>query len=445
MPKHRDTVCPVRKLNWEELDELLRPIDPALSDAFLAVKKSLGGHREAPPFYSVKYAYGSVIIGPEESTGSSRLLLKPCSNATTCPDCTELLDLCGEQLPLGIVLTRSAEVYLEFESSGQSAPFPPFVPLRILRPGDTFGVFELLDEIACSTKANRPRAQWKVSSGTRSLYISAPLGNEAIPRKVLKLLKDQNVGYKIWSKQPSHLKAKFDEDAWEFIKAVAAIGAADGGMKSGVEGWNCEILLIPVRWLHTIRASTSTMSAASRLFLHLYGVGWEQSLHLRQYPADLPQVSGILAAFPRKGQVQVWKDLQQGYIHRTLLHIEAIARGDLPGFTPVSSHNEGGPFTELIQYMKKSGLYDLVGLRDHFPYLLQAYQGLKGTVAPSNILYYSLHRPALLGPISHEEDKRATMITIHRGLNFLRDRKYPLGGLQGWKQLTSNEKWTEEL
>ncbi|MGA2086173.1 MAG: hypothetical protein ABSG60_11690, partial [Terracidiphilus sp.] len=300
--------CPVRKLTWDELDASLRSVNSVVADGFSEIRSSIRNKDKGTAFFSVRYEYGSVVIGPKVRGGDSQLLLKPCPSEVKCTNCDELLTACGDQLPLGIILTHNAEVYLDVDRVDHAVLYPPFVPLRILNPGDIFGIFEYLDEIACSSNIHRPKAQWRVSAGTRSLSISSPLSNQAIAKRVLALLKEKGIQDEAWSTQANVLSTRFDQDAWEFIKTVIRLVQTDRGTNKDENGWACEVLLIPVSWLHRMGSETQTRLAMVELLLSLYSAGWDQSLHLRQYHADLPLASGILAGFPNTNK-SVWQDL----------------------------------------------------------------------------------------------------------------------------------------
>jgi len=102
----------------------------------------------------------------------------PCADPA-CATCSALRADCSySHIPLAVVLGRSVEVFLDAPTSMDAAgDAAGAVPLRVLSEGDLFGVFETLHSLLGEGEARPP---WSVSSGSRSIWIIAPLGDRRI-------------------------------------------------------------------------------------------------------------------------------------------------------------------------------------------------------------------------------------------------------------------------
>ncbi|MHB1954391.1 MAG: hypothetical protein ACYCOU_11640, partial [Sulfobacillus sp.] len=383
--------CNVQKLTRNEILDKVASVNGPLVEALREFCKALKNTNQLLPVFSVRYGYVNVIVGPSTTGGASKLLLGKCNDHDGCSHCTDLLTECADRIPLGIVLTNTAEVYLEYDHVDGGTIYPESVPLRVLNKGDAFGIFELLDDIACSPNVDmhRTQAQWRVSSGVRSISISSPLGNQAIAEKLLHAMRENSIPNPTGITKPSLLSSRMDRDGWLFMKAVVALTQNYNKVTNDHSShWSSELLIIPASWLRGLLANSSLGKTASQFLLTLYQAGWKQSLHLRQYYSDLPHLAGALASYTG-GDKKLKQNLQLGYIHRTLLHIIAIARGDLPGFVPVSSGNQAGPFMEAVMYLKYAGFSNLPGLNGNFPFLLQPCQIDARSNSPETEIYYS--------------------------------------------------------
>ena len=111
--------------------------------------------------YELRYPYGALIVDKSQFRA-------PCGkDSQNCPDCSKVLrEASYSHIPLAAVVGGAAEVFLEESRNGTTMS----IPLRLLRAGDVFGVFESLEVDASKTKGRTP--QWRVSAGARP--VAAP-------------------------------------------------------------------------------------------------------------------------------------------------------------------------------------------------------------------------------------------------------------------------------
>jgi len=455
MPEQRHFI----RLTWDQAVKAVTGVGPRLGEALRELRAAVKRMKaeQMPSIYSVVYDYGSSIIGAESAENTCTTLVAPQHpNSVSCSQCDELLSECKGRLPIGIVLTNSAEVYLEYDVDAHGDLYPPFVPLRVLKPGDAFGVFEFLDEMVPRACPLAPNHQWRVSSGARSLFVSSPLRNEQIARKLIKLCTDRpneleqkapyrSKEYICQSGSETSVEAaeRFNRDNWQFLKAVLSAAKKDARFspKSSLE-WGCELLLISPSWLQRFAAHPQSMAPASQLIHLLKDMGWIQSDHLRRYHSDESELVGALSKLDTD-QRRLQKAFDAGYLHRTILHLLAIARGDLPGFVPVRPACEGGPFWAMLEYLSHSGLCSTPGLDGRLPLLLQPLQiDPPSCGAPGQVVYYSFETPSLLGPIKERGNSpRDFMNYLHKAFAVLKKQSFPLGELQNWQFVTTVREW----
>src|SRR5689334_19699186 len=106
--------------------------------------------RSADVFLEGTYSYGDAII-------ESGALVLP-SKSVRFPDASR---------PLAALLEGTAEVYIQ--PSTETEHTLTTIPLRVLRPGETFGVFEILDDL----EQRQGQAHSRTLAGARSVQVAA--------------------------------------------------------------------------------------------------------------------------------------------------------------------------------------------------------------------------------------------------------------------------------
>lgn len=313
--------------------------------------------------FIARYRYGQVIVRDGN-------FLSPCAaqGSGPCGACKTLSRAVAySHIPLAMVLENSAEVYLEYKDKGPLRT----APLRILRPGGLFGVFETLDALT-DGKKRRP-APWNVSAGARSVVLLGPVSNDELQKPLARAL----------DVTPSDLRwGEMKHDNWALVREIANLSHAD---------WYARLLLFPRNWLMSEGVGSRDLTN------YVFKVGWQQSRYLRESAAE-----EALFAASRKTRL---------HHYRTVLHLLSIARGDVPAFEPVVSDcGEAGPFYDTLGILR--GV-----ISDYTPIILQPCHLSK----PGSAGYYSVSRPSIPGPISDGHAHIDDLIQIWNEIQQLQD------------------------
>jgi hypothetical protein len=158
---------------------------------------------------------------------------------------------------------------------------------------------------------------------------------------------------------------------------------------SDVEPWQTDLLILPQRWLKQRMYENGGISPLAKdLLLELHRTGWEQSRNLRNHNVEQAQIAHLLGG-----------DAKFSYLARTIQHLIAVQRGDMPGFIPFSNALEAGPFRTVQELLWDKQLDATPGLKGRFPVILQpCHMGPSDGAAVTNFAYYSLTFPSLVGP-----------------------------------------------
>jgi hypothetical protein len=272
------------------------------------------------------------------------------------------------------------EVYLDYKSQHRTAP------LRLLRKGGLFGVFETLDAATDGKPTLCP--PWNVSAGARSVVIIAPVSNDDLLSPLARTLK-VNMDDIPWGEM------KYDN--WAFIRHLARLRKCD---------WHTYLLVFPRNWI------VGDGVKSKDLLNCVFKLGWQQSRYLRD--SAVQEAVGSPSRTTRL------------HYHQTMLHLLAVARGDVPAFEPVVSPRlEAGPFCDAINILGQV-------ITDYTPVILQPCHLSKA----GSVGYYSVSLPSIPGFISdghaHIDDMRKVWNELQRledpgRLDKAQTRRFTLG------------------
>lgn len=288
------TECIVERLGNDSLVDLVAPFVSDLSPAFL-----------------VRLPYGREIVQGGQ-------LQSPCQPASRCSSCSQLIKSAQNAsltIPLSLVLKQAVEVFLPIESAGLE--HAPSRPMRLLSPGEFFGVFETLDAQTGSPPTTPP---WGVTAGARSVTVLTSEMSEKMKKTLSRELHDSAL-----RGQSSALMHAMRRDGWELVRHLVR-----GSPTTGSPEWIAELLIFTGA---TARALQSH-PAGARALLNVAMIGWVQSRDLR----------GGLIQEERLAQNQHLNRAGISSADRLALggvlrQVVAIARGDLPGYSPVTSES----------------------------------------------------------------------------------------------------------
>ncbi|HKU76329.1 MAG TPA: hypothetical protein VJR02_20630 [Pyrinomonadaceae bacterium] len=349
----------IRRIEWKEIESHVKAVNRELWDALDPI---MNGHKRkgrSKHFILAEYSYGQLLV----DEGKFQL---PCSEACS-ETCKEIAsELKYSYIPLGLVLDKCVEVFVMREH-GYSRTGMRLVPLRVLSKGELFGVFETLDTISKIPNPTKP--QWSVSSGTRSVFIIAPLNNNELLTKI-----DKYLGYQV---PRGRVTDGYD---WEYIDHVAKAKSSD-------MNWRVQVLLFP-DW---INGEEVDLAPLKNVFSR---TGWHQIAPLRSYVIEEAEIARIYMDHAAKKLAGRTGEL---YYYFTVRHLLAISKGEMPAFQPVtSSESQGGPFLEFQEIISS------INVLNYYPVILQP-----GLLSESNTVgYYSVNQPSLLSPVPDKLPKK---------------------------------------
>jgi hypothetical protein len=332
--------CSTKQISWDEARGKL--------DGFpVAVRESLDPlfrKNESKKVFVTSYPYGELIV----ENGHFKTPCEP----SDCDECKSLVEATSySPVPLACILSGSAEVFVDSPAHEEGQHLSP---LKLLRRSELFGVFEILDYLLRSPGA---RAPWSVSSGARSIWIVAPLGDARLPQYLADIT-ETDID---WTEVDPH---------WKLV--------ADATRTR--HPWASEVLIFP----HSILKS---VPRSNQFFTFLLELGWQQSSRLRMAATEDTELMKSANQVLRRVKVP------QGelYHYRTIRHFQEMIDGVVPVFQSSNSNEEAGPFRAFSEELRKVS------------------RSMKSAVAPfvlqpghlekdGDLGYYSFRCPSIPGP-----------------------------------------------
>jgi len=251
--------------SWSDVSELVLDVAPAAHTILDKVAKRIG--KSNAVVFEVTIPYGGMILD------NGRFVYRDALGATASP---------WHELPLGLVVRGSAEVFLPAGTAGH--PFP----LRVLRSGEFFGVWEALMRVSGAVTADAP-APWSMTSGARTLYIVAPMDRLSFRGALAARMLESNDEHlaRLGSTLAADNQIRRQADrklspsmfAWELVRTLGA-----------EEAWSSTLLLFPDTWL--LRRENKVVL---ELLLFLQDLRWDQSELLREEGRLLMEIGGCCA------------------------------------------------------------------------------------------------------------------------------------------------------
>ncbi len=327
-------------LTWSDIANHVKKISPKLAEIIDEINPSKN-HK----FVKVNYGYGAHILHNGQ-------FMLPTAYQETAPlnhhklpsHINKLLDY--SSVPIGLVLENGIELYAERKHDT--------IPYRVLNTGSSFGVWETLDTHKKVTI--RQLYNWSISAGARSTFL-LPKVTDSSAHKRLK--KKFSIRY--------HAPTSLDEH-WHIFRQIVN--------KYPNKDWHVSILYFTKEWFENINSLRF-----SRLNHYLLQEAVEQ-----------------YSNWINKAKIEcLWDDFMEeiksqklstnhGLIN-TLLHLIAIANGDIPGYRPTGSEQLLLP-TQIIQ----EAYIDGYGLSKYMPTIMQPFML---PVTTNSVCYYSLQHPKI--------------------------------------------------
>lgn len=340
------------KTDFNSVKDLIEKANPLLAKAIETIPAA-----KQPPLILATYEYGDQII----------------KNSTTyLPDeCGQLLPLSDlkpshfakqllgySQIPVGIVINKTCEVYVEYPQQ--------IIPLNCIHSGSAFGLFESLAD-----KQVLPSA-WSVAAGSRSIFLLPSISDF----KYHSELKRQ---YGLSTQPPKHFKDQFHT----FKELVARTETK----------WQCQVVFLTKDWF---KNKTNDWLLFRNFLLEL---AWSQFHYLRDEHNQSFIWERLMAA------VSAEKIKPSPYQLETIKHLTAIHAGCYPGYMPAPGTSTLAPI-KLLQKL----YVDAYGLNQAPIFMVPQLWRLRH--GDKRALYYSLAYPTvLLG--NHLRSPRGFIQEIH--------------------------------
>jgi hypothetical protein len=356
-------------LTWTEAIDLMETVNPALAHAMKSLEKA---NRKS--VYLTRYRFGDALI---DNQGKLR---PPCHE---CNSCKDLQQACGNDLPLAIVTDQCVEVHL------RSAYTMGTIPLRVLGAGESFGLFELLDQLYPQAVGVARPPQWQVVAGAKSVYITSPFCTEPLGKAVRSLLPEDIVKAHFSRRAGKSVAQQLTGNPYLFIRYLekAALRAADVQGDHTVRPWTATALIFPSSvLLPALSKKASFIDAAKEFLLQIHGAAWIQSRNLRLRDVEAAEIEQHVKNESNKVKHDLGKAIQ---------HVLAIARGDLPAFVPYSDKLMAGPFSTVHNFFLSAELKGKLA-ESTFPAILQPCH-LGRERGQSVFGYFSLSLPSMIG------------------------------------------------
>ncbi|MDQ5921846.1 MAG: hypothetical protein QG673_1905 [Pseudomonadota bacterium] len=254
----------VEELSCEEALPILTKISPELVKAIKDLPET---HRY--PFYKASYHFGAQIVDQKGvylplSNGTSILINDP---LVPQPLKNGLGYIAGSSYPIGIVLNKKCEFYLQ---NGEK-----ITPYIMLKPGDIFGISKTFTKNVDDTPST---CFWDLVAGARSVFMLAKISSN--PQHTLIKRK-----YGLVSRPPTNYL-----NQWQVFKELAIKTDSD---------WRAEILFLDNKWIDLLKNSDYVALRAQILALNPPEIwhhqpSWdmafgkiENARRLNSYPSDI--------------------------------------------------------------------------------------------------------------------------------------------------------------
>lgn len=277
-------------LDLESGCQLIAETHPELAAIFLEAGKSFIGKENV--FGKAQYRFGDMIINRGQ-------VKAPCG----CLHCETAMQIFPSDIPLGLVCQKKIEVTNPLSDLKQ-------IPLRLLKPGEIFGVFETLDRFHNLA----PSAQWNIYAGGHSIAVDASPKNKPLCKHVEHVYGGDYVTYT--TDEEKYLGVKW----WDLVRLIA---------RRQNDVWHATVVFV---------SSSLMEKAKEKLLPSLYKTAWFQLQDRRNEYDD------------RK-----YRQLSDGDLVKNLNYLLGVAQGQKLAYRPVTNDDTSGPFMEFLKDFLKSG------------------------------------------------------------------------------------------
>lgn len=335
----QDVIPELQIISWSNIREQVQQVQSELADIIDDIPNV-----DNMPLIKARYRYGAKII-------KNGITLLPINKHKIVPlgddqvpDCINTALNYNNMIPMGMVLTKTIEVFFETPNR--------VMPSRVMRKGDTFGLWEVFDP----PQTEFVKRVWNITAGARTVFSLAKISNKKGHSKL------QNE-FGIKTDAPINLF----EHYYTFKSLSKSITTETS--------WECEILFFTKSWFE----NKDKNLRLKNLYQYWLLQAWKQSFTCRNN-MDRDLAWEILA---KEVSNRNW--MPKPLLINTLKHLIAISESIYPGFV-VARTEELLPLSLLQRVYTE--IYKL-----EYPLIVMQPQTLAISKCP---IYYSLSLPTLL-------------------------------------------------
>lgn len=298
------------KTTWEEIRAKVMAVEPTFAKIVDSIRPNI-----SMPVYLSYYPFGAIeadtksTLLPNGDGSYFRL-----SDKNIPKDISENLGYGKDSSPLGMVLEKQLELYIDLPNEGIT------IPWLMHTPGKIFPFARILSQK--DKRVYAPNGLLSSTAGARSIFM---LPNIGCNTHHTNLQRD----YRIETTPPKSLY-----EHWEVFREIAS--------KSDT-GWRCCVLYFSESWINKIHADPNWKD----LKYYLHDLAWKQY----EYERNRVYYDITFSIIKKKRNLK-----PNPYLADTAKHLFATAMGAVPGYTPAINNN-AAPI-DLIQkaYTESYGL-----------------------------------------------------------------------------------------
>ena len=350
------------KVTWQDVRQEVAIVEPNLARIIDAINPD-----NTFTLYKVYYPYGETIADPVQMyLPSKNHGVCPLDQSTFSDDVNSDLGYGRNSWPMGIVLEKNIEAFIDFKDGNST------IPWMIYKPGTIFPYAKLLSEQ--NPRNYAPNNILTIVSGARSAFM---LPNIGCFTHHVNLQKD----YHVQSPPPKTLY-----EHWHIFKEIINSHASSAK-------WSSCLLYFSEKWVRYMRQDPAWIS----LKMYLHELAWSHFEYRRNYIY-------YEIAFSR---IQKKRNLKPNpYLMDTASHLFKTALGDAPGFVPVCD-NESLPLDTI-----QNAYTDSYGIKKYLPTIMQP--GYFTFDQENNSpVYYSLQNPSTFVFSPKSRKVSSTLFEMH--------------------------------
>lgn len=362
------------KTHWSEIREQVAKVEPKFSEIVDNLDPDLSF-----PLFLAYYPYGATDADIESSLfprsdGSFFRI----SDSDAPKDIVKHLGYSINSTPLGMVLEKEIECYIDLKTEGIT------IPWHIYQPGSMFPFARILNRI--SDRVYAPNGLLSSTAGARSTFMLPNIGCGANHSN---LQRDFNVE----SPPPKSLY-----EHWSVFKEIANSEAAN-------TNWRCCVMYFSEKWLSNIHDNPGW----NQLKQYLHELAWYR------YEWDRNRIYYDITF----SMIQKKRNLKPNpYLADTAMHLFATALGAAPGYAPTLD-DQALPLDILQKAFVES-----YGLKKYQPNILQPRHFKFET--ENHPIYYSLQHPSTHVASPKSRDSSSTLFDIRELDHIMRVYKQEL-------------------